>query len=180
MEWSPDRTVVAWWVRAVLVALAVPQLLTGAWAIARPASWFRDFPGIGPDLVAAEPPYNRHLAIDAGAGFLTVGLVLLAAAYVGRVGSCRLAVLAAVAFGTPHVIYHATLRAPGLSGAENGLSTSFLALGLGVALALGVVLRPQARWRQMDGRPQADADTDRAVRPTAVPSAAVPATGDAR
>jgi len=34
-----------------------------------------------PRLVAAEPPYNAHLATDAGAGLLASGLVLLVAAW---------------------------------------------------------------------------------------------------
>ncbi len=67
----------------MVVFLAVPQLVTGAWAILRPAGWFADFPGIGPALVAAEPPFNRHLATDAGAGFLAIGVCLAVAVVFG-------------------------------------------------------------------------------------------------
>ena len=39
------------------------------------------FPGWDPRLVAAEPPFNEHLAGDAGAGFLATGAIVLLAAW---------------------------------------------------------------------------------------------------
>jgi hypothetical protein len=63
-------TPVADWVRLGLVALAVPQVVTGTWALVDASHWFDHFPGFDPRLAAAEPPFNAHLATDAGAGFL--------------------------------------------------------------------------------------------------------------
>ena len=55
------------WVRlGMVVTLAVPQLVTGLWAVIATRNWFERFPGVDPRLVAAEPPFNAHLATDAG------------------------------------------------------------------------------------------------------------------
>ncbi len=59
------------------LALAPAQLVTGLWAVLAPLAWFDDFPGLGPSLIAADPPYNQHLATDAGAGFLATGVALV-------------------------------------------------------------------------------------------------------
>jgi len=122
------------WVRLGCVALAAPQLFTGAWAIAAPAGWFAHFPGLGPNLVAADGPYNAHLAGDAGAGFLATAVALLvAAAWADR----RVTVTALVtylAFALPHFAYHLLHPADRLSGATNAGNVA--SLGLGAALPL--------------------------------------------
>ena len=80
-----DDSVVPPRIRVVVaVALAVPQLVIGIWGIARPMHWFTNFPGIGPRLIAAEPPFNAHLATDTGAGFLATGVALTFAVALGR------------------------------------------------------------------------------------------------
>ena len=122
------------WVRAGIVAtLAVPQVLIGAWAFLAPHSWFFSFPGFAPRLVAAEPPYNRHLVSDVGAGFLAIGIALLSRPC-GRVGPASASALVAyVAFTVPHVVYHIGHPADALSGSENVLNV--VALGSGLLLA---------------------------------------------
>lgn len=125
------------WVRVgSIVTIAVPQLATGAWAVVAPHHWFDHFPGLGPMLVAAEPPFNAHLASDAGAGFLAAGVAVAVAAALGR----RLLLLFALgiyAVGTlPHVRYHAMNPAPLLSDAENFFSLVMLATGLALAAML--------------------------------------------
>ena len=140
----PPDAVAATWIRTVMaVFLAAPQLLTGAWAILRPAGWFADFPGIGPAIVAAEPPFNRHLATDAGAGFLAIGACLLAAAIFARVPSCRLALLTYLVFEVPHAAYHVGHRVDALSGITELLSASAILSGVAVALVLLWVLQPR-------------------------------------
>jgi hypothetical protein len=122
------------WVRlGVAVGLAAPQLLIGLWAVTAPANWFRNFPGFDPRLVAAEPPFNDHLASDAGAGFVATGVVLLVAAIWGNRASLLTALLAYGAFTVPHVLYHATNPAEPLSGWED--VTNVLALSSGLILA---------------------------------------------
>ena len=120
------------WVRlGVAVTLATPQLLIGMWAVTAPGNWFRNFPGFDPRLVAAEPPYNHHLASDAG--FLATGVVLLVAAIWGNRASMSTALLAYAAFTLPHVLHHATNPADALTGLED--VANVLALGSGLILA---------------------------------------------
>lgn len=122
------------WVRlGSILAIAVPQLVTGAWAVVAPKHWFDHFPGVGPMLVAAEPPYNAHLASDAGAGFLAVGVAVAVAAILGR-RMLMMFALGIYAVGTlPHVLYHAINPAPALSRAESTVSVMMLATGLAAA-----------------------------------------------
>ena len=122
------------WVRVgSIAAIAVPQLVTGAWGVVAPRHWFDHFPGIGANLVAAEPPFNAHLASDAGAGFLAAGVAVAIAATLGR----RLLLLFALGMygvgAVPHLLYHAINPAPGLSDRQDIVSVLMLAIGLAAA-----------------------------------------------
>jgi hypothetical protein len=122
------------WVRlGVLVTMAAPQLLIGLWAVLSPEGWFDSFPGFDPRLVAAEPPFNEHLASDAGAGFLATGVGLLAAALWARRDGLRVALLAYVAFTLPHTGWHALNPSALLSGVEDATNVLVLASGLVLA-----------------------------------------------
>jgi hypothetical protein len=130
------------WVRlGIAVTLAVPQLITGIWAVIAPKNWYESFPGFDPRLVAAEPPYNEHLAADAGAGFVATGVVLLVAAVWANRAAMSIALLAFAAFTLPHVVYHATSPSDALSGAENALNVVTLANGLVLAMVFACGLR---------------------------------------
>jgi hypothetical protein len=124
------------WVRLGLVALAVPQLLTGGWALLDGAGWYESFPGFDPRLVAAEPPFNAHLAADTGAGFLATAVALAMAAWWGDRRVVRLALATYLAFAVPHLVYHWANPAPGLSDAEDVRNV----ITLGVAAVFPVVL----------------------------------------
>jgi hypothetical protein len=119
-----------------LVILALPDLITGAWAVLDPSGWFRHYPGGGQHWVAVDGPYNHHLAIDAGVGFLAVG-VALALAVVWREPRVRL--LALVAFlvhDVPHLLYHLANPAHALSAGSRFAGDA----GLVGAAVLGVIL----------------------------------------
>jgi hypothetical protein len=139
------RDTVATWIRIGLVALAVPQLFVGAWAILDPSGWYDSFPGFGADLVAADGPYNMHLATDAGAGFLATSVVLVLGALWGRRREVAMALLSYTAFAVPHFTYHALHDAPGLTSSEDAQSVLSLAFGAGAPVVLLVVL-----WRTWD------------------------------
>ena len=125
------------WVRiGVLALLAVPQLVIGTWAVLAPESWFDSFPGFNPRLVAADPPYNAHLATDAGAGFLGTGLALAVAAIWGRRSGVIIALVAYAGFSVPHVLFHALNPAPGLTGREDVTNVLVLVSGLVFAAVL--------------------------------------------
>lgn len=123
-------------IRLALATLAIPQLLIGVWAVVAPRNWFDLFPGIDPRLVAAQPPFNEHLATDAGTGFLATGLALLVAARWGHRAAIQIALLAYVTFGAPHLLYHAANPAAVLSGGEDLLNVALLAAGPVVATLL--------------------------------------------
>lgn len=134
MESSNSR-----WIRVGLALLAVPQLITGLWAVLAPENWFDKFPGADPRLVAGEPPYNAHLASDAGAGFLATGLILAIAIAWPQRNLILTALAGFLAFSLPHFLYHAFNPAPGLSASEDVTNAVTLAFGLVIAVVLVVV-----------------------------------------
>ena len=144
MNDTSDDTVPTW-VRVVMLALlAVPQLLVGGWALVAPRQWYDTFPGIGPHLISAEPPFNQHLATDVGAGFLATGVALVVAAVLGRRSGVYVALAAYATFAIPHFLYHATHEAPGLTSGENVMNAALLGAGLVwlVVVAWGARPRP--------------------------------------
>ncbi len=144
------------WVRLALVALAIPSLLTGVWAVLSPQGWFDDFPGFDPRLVAAEPPFNEHLASDAGAGLLASGLVLLVAALLADSRSIRLGLIANAAFVIPHSLWHTFNPSEPLTDAQNIQNAGTLLFSAAAAIALYVVVSRHDR-----DRPTSAASPDR-------------------
>lgn len=132
------------WVRIGLVALGIPNALAGLWAVLSPEGWFEDFPGWDPRLVAAELPFNAHLATDAGAGLFASGFVLIAAAWLADRRSVQLAVVAFLAFAIPHTGYHVLNDAPGLTDSENLQNAMTLAFTI---VAAGVLFVGSTRQR---------------------------------
>lgn len=136
--------VVPSWVRIGLVVLAPAHLVTGLWALVATRSWFDDFPGVGARLVAAEPPFNEHLARDAGAGFLATGVALLAAAVLRHRSAALVALLAYLSFGLPHLAHHAANPPAALSGQAQAVNVVLLSSSVLLALVLAWGARPQA------------------------------------
>lgn len=123
-------------VRAFGLALALPQAVIGVWASLSPRGWFDSFPGIGPALAAAEPPFNPHLVTDAAAGFLaTGGLLLLACLHGGQV-EIRMGAVAYLLFCVPHLIYHAAHPSPLLPALNDALNVVLIGTQAAGALAL--------------------------------------------
>ena len=101
------------WVRLGLgVVLAIPQLAIGFWAVIAPENWYSRFPGFDPRLIAADPPFNEHLATDTGAGFLATGVALVVAALLGRRSGALVALAGYFAFAIPHAVFHSAHRHP--------------------------------------------------------------------
>jgi hypothetical protein len=92
--------------RIALIALALPNLALGAWAVLAPHSWYDDFPGGGRHWVSALGPYNEHLSTDVGAFFLAMGALLLFAGVVLDRLLIQAALGALLIFSVPHLIWH--------------------------------------------------------------------------
>jgi len=142
-----ERAGVQLWVRIAMVALGVPNALAGLWAVLAPSNWYDDFPGWDPRLVSADPPFNEHLATDAGAGLLASGFVLIAAAWLGDRRSVRLGLTAFLVFAVPHALWHAMNESPGLTSAQDAQNVGTLLFS---AIAAVVLLVLAGRSRAED------------------------------
>jgi len=124
------------WLRVGLAFLALVQLMTGAWAVVAPANWYRTYPGFGRHWLTSQGPYNQHLVIDAGAGFLAVGIGLVVAlAWLNR-GAVITALAVSLAHDLPHFVYHLVHPDRALSGFDTFVSV----WGIGFDCALAVLL----------------------------------------
>lgn len=140
---EPVRAWVRW---TLLVLLALPQLLIGIWGLVATRNWYDNFPGVGPDLVSAIPPYNEHLAADAAGAFLATGVALVLAVAFPRRELVLMALATYLAFAVPHTLHHLTHDAPGLSSGEDVYNGAMLLSQVIVALVLAwAAWRPVAR-----------------------------------
>jgi hypothetical protein len=87
--------------RVGLALLAAAELVIGAWNQFWPESFYNDFP-----TVSLTPPFAEHYARDFGGATLGIGIVLAAAAIVPRTVLVVPALLAVIAFGIPHFVFH--------------------------------------------------------------------------
>jgi hypothetical protein len=122
--------------RVGLIVLGLPQLAIGVWALASTRGWFDTFPGGGQHWLGAYGPYNAHLAIDVGASFAAIGVILLIAAWTLNRLVVIVALVGYLVYDLPHLVYHL--------GADHRLSTSGhiesdVSLGLSVLLALALL-----------------------------------------
>ena len=117
---------------------------TGGWALIDPHGWYDRFPGFGHHLVAGQGGvFNEHLASDAGAGFLAVGIVLLVGAIVGSALAMRLAALALLAHALPHFLFHVAHSPQHLSRADKAVGIYSLLAETVIAAATLVGARPR-------------------------------------
>lgn len=91
-----------------LVVLASSSAAIGGWAQLFPRSFYDDFPGLGRVWVAVDGPFNEHLVRDVGGLNLGLALVAIVALVTGSALVARAAGGAALIYGVPHLIYHAT------------------------------------------------------------------------
>lgn len=135
-------------VRVFGAVTALPQTVIGAWAVLTPRGWYDDFPGIGPALAAAEPPFNAHLVTDAGAGLLATGLLLLGASVLGGLPEIRMAAIAYLLFNVPHLAYHAAHPSPLLPALNDVLNVVLLAaeVAAGITLVVLTTHRKAIAW----------------------------------
>jgi hypothetical protein len=133
--------------RVLLVALAVPNLIAGLWAVIAPEDWYDNFPGWSPALVAAHPPYNEHLATDAGAGLLAAGLLAGVAAIWFRREVIVVAMIGYLGFSVPHAVFHLAHPSDALSSGEDAMNSAVVVaavIGAAAVLLMAIRQRPAA------------------------------------
>jgi hypothetical protein len=125
----------AWLVRAGTAGLALLNGWWGVWAWFAPRSFFDTFPGFGHHWTAAYPPYNEHLVTDLGSTFLTLAVLLAAAAALPD-RRVRTVVLGGVlVFNALHLSFHLGHHA-GMAPVDVAASLASLALGVVAPVAL--------------------------------------------
>jgi hypothetical protein len=118
--------------RAGLVVLTAANAVVGFWAQLFPRSFYDDFPGMGRTWVSLDGPFNEHLVRDVGGLNLALAAVAAAAILFRSALLGRVAGAAALVYGLPHLLYHATH----LDSFDTGDSVALLvSLGLNVVAA---------------------------------------------
>ena len=125
--------------RVALVALAIGNGATGLLARLDPRVFYDDFP-FGRSWVAADGPFNEHLATDFGAALLAITALCLVGVWWPTREVVVAAAIANIVLGGFHIAYHAGV-ADRLGTTDNVLS--FTSIGLG--LVVGLMLLPLSR-----------------------------------
>ncbi len=130
--------------RAALVVVAAGSAVVGLWAQAFPRSFYDDFPGMGRAWVAVDGPFNEHLVRDVGGLNLGLAFVAILALVTGSTLLARAAGGAALLYGAPHLLYHATHLDPYDTGEAVAMLGSLGMAALGGLLALAAPAVPGA------------------------------------
>lgn len=133
------------WMRAGLAYQAASFMMIGAWATLSPRHFYDGFPGGGRRWVAGDGPYNAHLASDAGAGFLAVGVVALLASLWMERRVTQAASMAAIVHALLHLVFHLNHPHPALDSVNTAMSNGGLALSVVVGVAVLVMARQAGR-----------------------------------
>ena len=123
--------------RVALVIVAGGSLVVGLWAQAFPRSFYDDFPGMGRVWVAVDGPFNEHLVRDVGGLNLGLAFVAILALVTGSTLLARAAGGAALLYGLPHLLYHATHLDAYDSGDKVALIGSLAMAALAAVVAVG-------------------------------------------
>jgi hypothetical protein len=136
--------------KVALMIIAGGSLAVGIWAQGFPQSFYDDFPGMGRAWIAVDGPFNEHLVRDVGGLNLALAFVAVMALVTGSTLLARVTGGAALLYGLPHLVYHATHLAPYDTGDTIAMLGS---LGL-AAMAAVLVAAPPAELRSgRSGRP---------------------------
>ncbi|GAA1770026.1 hypothetical protein [Luedemannella helvata] len=130
-------------VRVGLGALSAVNLWWGGWALIAPRHFFDTFPGFGRHWTAGYPPYNQHLVSDLGAIFVTLGVLLAAAAILNDARVTTVVLAGVLTFNALHLAFHAVHHGT-LTGFDLVASLASLAAGVLAPVALLILARRRA------------------------------------
>ncbi len=122
-------------IRYGLLALAVGQIGSGAWALLAPRSFYDDFPGGGRSWVSPLGPYNEHMTIDYGALSLGIVIVVVKAAIVLERRLVLVAIAGYLGWSVPHFLWHMANLGP-YDSTDTALNIVTLTLTVAVPLLL--------------------------------------------
>jgi hypothetical protein len=128
--------------KVALVVIAGGSLVVGVWAQGFPRSFYEDFPGMGRLWVAVDGPYNEHLVRDVGGLNLALAFVAVMALITGSTLLARVTGGAALLYGLPHFLYHATHLGPYDTGDAIAMLVS-----LGIVVLAATLLVSGSRGR---------------------------------
>lgn len=123
-----------------MVVLILSAADVGIWAQLAPASFYRDFPGLGMHWLTVLGPYNEHLTRDVGGLYLallvmtTGALIRVADAYLVRLCAGAWAV-----FSAAHLSFHVAHLS--MYGTRDQI-LNVIALGGTLLIALALLLSP--------------------------------------
>ena len=132
------------WLQLTLGYLALSTASVGFWAQFAPRSFYDSFPGAGRVWISVDGPYNEHLIRDVRGLNLALTVLLVAAILTVDWRLTATASFAALAYGVPHLIYHATNTGT-LSTSDVVASLGGLALFATIPVALLIVGRQAAK-----------------------------------
>jgi hypothetical protein len=127
-------------IRAGLLALAVPVIVVGGWALIAPHSFYDDFPIHSAHWISGLGPYQEHLVRDFGSLYLALGLLFVFAAVVLDRLLAGAVLAASLVFQVPHFIFHALNTSP-FSTPNNAVNLVLLGSGLLLTVLLLAVIR---------------------------------------
>jgi hypothetical protein len=128
-------------IRGGLLALGLPLIFVGAWALFAPHGFYDNFPTSSRHWVSALGPYDEHLVRDFGSLYLALGgLLVWAGAALSR-QLVRVALVLSLVYGIPHLIFHAS-ETDSLSTGDNVTNIALLALAVIVPVVLLALTRP--------------------------------------
>ena len=94
--------------RVGLGYLLIGALTVGLWAALAPRSFYDGFPGFGRAWISVDGPYNEHFVRDVGGLHLALAVLLVSAIVALNRAMVTTAAVASLAWGIPHLVYHAT------------------------------------------------------------------------
>ena len=124
----------------------------GLWAIIDPTGFYETFP-FGRGWIEADGPYNEHLIRDFGSLHLALAVLYGAVALWPERRWVRVAALAALFDGVPHLLYHAFNLDPYETGDAVG---TIVSLAMGVALPVVMILGTASKEAPPAAAPMAD------------------------
>jgi hypothetical protein len=134
-------------VRAALGLLAIGAAVPGVWAASAPRSFYDHFPG-AMHWVDRLPPYNEHLAFDAGAFFLAFALLFTWGTVRPHLQLVLPACAAWILFGALHLAFHLG-HLEHLPSADAAAQTTSLLISLGLPV-LAVWALPRSTRRSSE------------------------------